>query len=94
MILAQAHFALQDIGAAVEHATRVAGLLPNNQMNLRILVAALIEGGRLDDARTYAASLMSAGEIDLKWIALSPWPKPSLARIEAALSRLASTRRH
>jgi TolB-like protein len=94
MILAQAHFALKDIGAAIEHATRVAKLLPNNQMNLRILVAALIEGGRLDDARTYAASLMTAGEIDLKWIALSPWPKPSLARIEAALARLASTLRH
>jgi DNA-binding SARP family transcriptional activator len=94
MILAQAHFALKDIGAAVEHATRVAKLLPSNQMNLRILVAALIESGRLDDAQTYAASLMTAGEIDLKWIVLSPWPKPTLARIEAALSRLASTLRY
>jgi DNA-binding SARP family transcriptional activator len=94
MIMAQAHFALKDIGAAVEHATRVAKLLPTNQMNLRILVAALIESGRLDDAQAYASSLMTAGELDLKWIALSPWPKPSLVRIEAALSRLASTLRH
>jgi DNA-binding SARP family transcriptional activator len=94
MILAQAHFALKDIGGAVEHATRVAKLLPSNRMNLRILVAALIESGRVDDAQTYAPPLMTAGEIDLKWIALSPWPKPSLARIEAALSRLASTLRY
>jgi TolB-like protein/DNA-binding SARP family transcriptional activator len=94
MILAQAHFALRDIDGAVEHATRVAMLLPSNQMNLRILVAALVESNRLDDAQIYAASLITAGEIDLTWIALSPWPKPSLARIEAALSRLASTLRH
>jgi DNA-binding SARP family transcriptional activator len=93
MILAQAHFALEDLDAAVEHATRVAKLLPSNQMNLRILVAALVESGRPDDAQTYAASLMAAGEIDLRWIAISPWPKPTLARIEAALSRLASTLR-
>ena len=39
---------MKDLGAAVEHATRVATLLPNNQMNLRILVAALMETGRLD----------------------------------------------
>jgi tetratricopeptide (TPR) repeat protein len=93
MILAQAHFALQDLDAAVERATRVAKLLPSNQMNLRILVAALMESGRLDDAQTYAASLMTAGQIGLGWIAISPWPKPTLARIEAALSRLASTLR-
>jgi DNA-binding SARP family transcriptional activator len=91
MISAQAHFAMRDLGAAVEHATRVATLLPNNRMNLRILVAALMESGRLDDAQTYARSLMTAGEIDLRWIAISPWPKSILARIEAALSRLAST---
>jgi DNA-binding SARP family transcriptional activator/TolB-like protein len=91
MILAQAHFALEDLGAAVEHATRVAKLLPSNQMNLRILVAALMESGRPGEAQTYAAPLMTAGEIDLRWIAISPWPKPTLARIEAALSRLAST---
>jgi DNA-binding SARP family transcriptional activator len=89
MILAQAHFAMRDLGAAVEHATRVATLLPNNQMNLRVLVAALVESGRLGDARTCAQSLMTAGEIDLRWIAMSPWPKPILARIETALSRLA-----
>jgi len=29
MILAQAHFAIKDLDAAVEHATRVATLLPN-----------------------------------------------------------------
>jgi DNA-binding SARP family transcriptional activator len=91
MILAQAHFAMRDLGAAVEHATRVATLLPNNQMNLRILVAALMESRRLDDAQIFARSLVSAGEIDLRWIAISPWPKPMLARIEAALSQLAST---
>ena len=34
---------------------------------------------------------MTAGEIDLGWIAISPWPKPMLVRIEAALDRLAST---
>jgi DNA-binding SARP family transcriptional activator/TolB-like protein len=94
MILAQAHFALNDLSAAVEHATRVAKLLPSNRMNLRILVAALLESGRLDAAQTYAAPLMTAGEIDLRWIAISPWPKPTLARIEAALSRLASTLQH
>jgi DNA-binding SARP family transcriptional activator len=94
MISAQAHFALEDFGAAIEHATRVAKVLPSNQMNLRILVAALMESGRLDDAQTYAASLMTAGEIDLRWIATSPWPKPTLTRIDAALSRLASTLRH
>jgi hypothetical protein len=91
MILAQAHFALKDLDAAVEHATRVAILLPNDQMNLRVLVAALMESGRLDDARTRARPLMAAGEIDMRWTAISPWPKPMLARIEAALSRLAST---
>ncbi|CUT10085.1 Adenylate cyclase EC 4611 [Bradyrhizobium sp.] len=91
MIQAQAHFAMGDLGAAVAHATRVATLLPSNQANLRILVAALMENGRIDDARTYARPLMTAGEIDLKWIARSPWPKSMLARIEAALSRLAST---
>jgi DNA-binding SARP family transcriptional activator len=94
MILAQAHFAMKDLGAAVEHATRVATLLPSNQMNLRILVAALVESGRVEDAQTYARSLIAAGEIDLKWIAISPWPKPMLARIEAALARLASIRGH
>lgn len=91
MIQAQAHFAMGDLGAAVAHATRVATLLPSNQANLRILVAALMENGRIDDARTYARPLMTAEEIDLKWIARSPWPKSMLARIEAALSRLAST---
>jgi DNA-binding SARP family transcriptional activator len=91
MILAQAHFAMKDLDAAVEHATRVAALLPNNQMNLRILVAALMESGRLGDAQTFARPLLAAGEIDMKWIAISPWPKPMLARIEAALARLAST---
>jgi DNA-binding SARP family transcriptional activator len=94
MILAQAHFALEELDAAVEHATRVAKLLPSNQMNLRILVAALMESGRLDEARAHAASIMAAGEIDLRWIAISPWPKPTLARIEATLSRLASMLRH
>jgi DNA-binding SARP family transcriptional activator len=91
MILAQAHFALNDLGAAVEHAMRVAALLPNNQTNLRILVAALVESGCTHDARTIAEPLMVAGEVDRRWIAISPWPKPMLARIEAALSRLAST---
>ena len=94
MILAQAHFAMKDLDAAAEHATRVATLLPNNQMNLRILVAALVESGRLGDAQACARPLMTAGEIDLKWIAISPWPKPMLARIEAALARLASTGGH
>jgi len=94
MILAQAHFAMKDITSAIEYATRVATLLPNNQMNLRVLIAALVESGRLDDAQTFARPLMTAGELDLKWIATSPWPKPTLARIEAALSRLASTLRH
>jgi DNA-binding SARP family transcriptional activator len=94
MILAQAHFAMKDLEAAAEHATRVATLLPSNQMNLRVLVAALMESGRLDDAQVLARPLMAAGEIDLKWIAISPWPKPMLARIEAALARLASTGGH
>ena len=94
MILAQAHFALGNLGAAIEHSTRVAALLPSNQTNLRILVTALMESGHLDDAQTRARSLMTAGEIDLSWIARSPWPKPTLARVEAALSRLASTLRH
>ena len=94
MILAQAHFALGDLDAAVEHATRVATLLPSNQMNLRILAAALIESGRLDDATARAQALMTAGEIDARWIAISPWPKPVLMRIEAALSRLAPTLQH
>jgi tetratricopeptide (TPR) repeat protein len=94
MISAQAHFAMKDLDPAVEHATRVATLLPSNQVNLRVLVAALVESGRLDDAQTFARPLMTAGELDLKWIATSPWPKPTLARIEAALSRLASTLRH
>jgi|SoiMethySBSTD1v2_1073268.scaffolds.fasta_scaffold00326_9 DNA-binding SARP family transcriptional activator/TolB-like protein len=94
MILAQAHFALGNLGAAIEHATRVATLLPGNQANLRILVAALMESGHLNEAKTRAPSLMTAGEIDLSWIALSPWPKSILARVEAALSRLASTLRH
>jgi DNA-binding SARP family transcriptional activator len=88
MISAQAHFALGNLGAAIEHSSRVATLLPNNQTNLRVLVAALVESGRLDEAKTRAPSLMTAGEIDLSWIAISPWPKPTLARIEAALSRL------
>lgn len=90
MIAAQAHFAMKDLAAAIEHAMRVAALLPNNQVNLRVLAAALVESGRLDDAQTYARSLMKAGEIDMGWIALSPWPKPALTRIQAALSRLAS----
>ena len=60
-------------------------------MNLRILVAALVESGRIDDAQSFAGPLMTAGELDMKWIARSPWPKPALARIEAALSRLAPT---
>ena len=91
MILAQAHFAMNDLDSAIEHATRVAILLPNDQMNLRVLVAALIESGRLKDAQTSAGSLVTAGGIDLGWIARSPWPKPMLVRIEAALGRLAST---
>jgi len=91
MILAQAHFAMNDLDSAIEHATRVATLLPNDQMNLRVLVAALIESGRLKDAQTSAGSLVTAGGIDLGWIARSPWPKPMLVRIEAALGRLAST---
>jgi hypothetical protein len=94
MISAQAHFAMRDLTSATEHATRVATLLPNNQMNLRVLVAALMESGRLDDAQAYARPLVAAGEIDLSWIAISPWPKPILARVEVALSRLASTLRH
>ncbi|MCS3725303.1 BTAD domain-containing putative transcriptional regulator [Bradyrhizobium betae] len=94
MIAAQAHFAMNDLDLAIEHATRVATLLPSNQVNLRVLVAALVESGRLDDARTFARPLVTAGELDLKWIATSPWPKPTLARIGAALSRLASTLRH
>jgi DNA-binding SARP family transcriptional activator len=91
MIMAQAHFAMKDLDAALGHATRVAALLPNNQMNLRVLVAALMESGRLGDAQIFARPLLAAGEIDMKWIAISPWPKPMLARIEAALARLAST---
>lgn len=94
MISAQAHFAVKDLASAIEDATRVATLLPSNQVNMRVLVAALVESGRLDDARTYAPSLMTAGEIDLSWIAISPWPKPTLARIAAALSLLASTLGH
>lgn len=94
MISAQAHFAMQDLTSAVEHATRVATLLPNNQVNLRVLVAALVECGRLDDAQAFVRPIMTAGELDLKWIGTSPWPKPTLARIEAALSRLAPTLRH
>jgi DNA-binding SARP family transcriptional activator len=90
MILAQANFAMKNFGAAIEHATKVAALLPNNQVNLRILVAALVESGRLEDAKIRAGPLITAGEIDLNWIAGSPWPKSMLARIEAALSRLAS----
>jgi DNA-binding SARP family transcriptional activator len=90
MISAQAHFAMKNLDAAIEHATKVATLLPNNQVNLRILAAALVESGRLDEAQTFARPLIAAGEIDLKWIAISPWPKPILARIAAALSRLAS----
>lgn len=94
MISAQAHFAVKDLVSAIEHATRVATLLPSNQVNMRVLVAALVESGRLDDARTYAPSLMTAGEIDLGWIEISPWPKPTLARIAAALSLLTSTPGH
>jgi tetratricopeptide (TPR) repeat protein len=94
MILAQAHFAMKDLDAAAKHARRVATLLPNDQMNLRVLVAALVESGRLDDAQTCAAQLMVKGEIDLKWIAISPWPKPMLRRIEAALARLVSMQGH
>ncbi|TWB03888.1 BTAD domain-containing putative transcriptional regulator [Bradyrhizobium stylosanthis] len=94
MVSAQAHFAMNDLSAAIENAGRVATLLPSNQVNLRILVAALVESGRLDDAKTFAGPLMTAGELDMKWIARSPWPKPALARIEAALSRLASTVRN
>ncbi|MBR0827547.1 hypothetical protein JQ596_18640 [Bradyrhizobium manausense] len=94
MISAQAHFAMEDLDVAIEHATRVATLLPNNQVNLRILIAALMESGRLDDAQAYAQPLMSEGEIDLKWIAISPWPKAILVRIEAAFSRLARMLRH
>ncbi|HEV7394516.1 MAG TPA: BTAD domain-containing putative transcriptional regulator, partial [Burkholderiales bacterium] len=60
MILAQAHFALKDLDAAVGHATRVATLLPNNRVNLRVLVAALVESGRLEQAQTHARSLMTA----------------------------------
>jgi DNA-binding SARP family transcriptional activator len=91
MILAQTHFALKDLAAAAEHATRVATLLPSNQANLRVLVAALVESGHLDEAQSYARPLMAEGKIDLKWIAISPWPKPMLARIESALARLVST---
>ncbi|MGX1322001.1 DNA-binding SARP family transcriptional activator [Bradyrhizobium sp. USDA 377] len=94
MISAQAHFAMNDLNPAIEHATRVATLLPSNQVNLRVLVAALVESERLDDAQTFARPLITDGHLDLKWIATSPWPKPTLARIEAALSRLASTLRH
>jgi DNA-binding SARP family transcriptional activator len=90
MIAAQAHFSKNDLNSAIEHATRVATLLPSNQVNLRILVAALVESERLADAQTFAGPLMTAGQLDLKWTATSPWPKPTLARIEAALARLAS----
>ena len=93
MISAQAHFAMKDLDSAIEHATRVATLLPSNQVNLRVLIAALVESGRLDDAQTFARPLMPTGELDLTWIATSPWPKSTLGRIEAALSRLASTLR-
>ncbi|MGY8631220.1 BTAD domain-containing putative transcriptional regulator [Bradyrhizobium sp. 14AA] len=94
MILAQAHFATNNLNSAIEHAAQVAALLPNNQVNLRVLVAALVESERLDEAKSFARPLVTAGELDLKWIAMSPWPKPTLTRIEAALSRLASTFRH
>lgn len=93
MISAQAHFAMNDLDTAVDHAMRVARLLPSDQANLRVLIAALVESGRLDDAQAFARPMMTAGELDLTWIATSPWPKPTLARIEAALSRLASTPR-
>lgn len=93
MIAAQAHFALNDLNSAIEHATRVARLLPSDRVNLRVLVAALVESERLDDAQAFARSMTTAGEFDLTWIATSPWPKPTVARIEAALSRLASTLR-
>lgn len=93
MIAAQAHFALNDLNAAVDHAMRVARLLPSDQVNLRVLVAALVESERLDDAQAFARLMMTAGGLDLTWIATSPWPKPTVARIEAALSRLASTLR-
>ena len=91
MVSAQAYFAMNDLNPATENAGRVAALLPSNQVNLRILVAALVESGRIDDAQSFAGPLMTAGELDMKWIARSPWPKPALARIEAALSRLAPT---
>lgn len=91
MVSAQAYFAMNDLKPAIENAGRVAALLPSNQVNLRILVAALVESGRIDDAQSFAGPLMTAGELDMKWIARSPWPKPALARIEAALSRLAPT---
>ncbi|RXH04913.1 hypothetical protein EAV90_08635 [Bradyrhizobium vignae] len=90
MISAQAYFAKRDLTSAIEHAMRVAMQLPSNQVNLRVLVAALVESGRLDDAQTFAQPLMTAGEIDLRWITTSPWPKPTLTRVEAALSRLAT----
>lgn len=93
MISAQAHFAMNDLDAAVDHAMRVARRLPSDQANLRVLIAALVESERLDDAQAFARPMMTAGELDLTWIATSPWPKPTLARIEAALSRLASTLR-
>ncbi|WP_198028209.1 BTAD domain-containing putative transcriptional regulator [Bradyrhizobium sp. WSM1743] len=94
MISAQAYFAKRDLTSAIEHATRVATQLSSNQVNLRVLVAALVESGRLDDAQNFAQPLMTAGEIDLRWIATSPWPKPTLARVEAALSRLAMALQH
>jgi DNA-binding SARP family transcriptional activator/TolB-like protein len=93
MISAQAHFAMNDLNSAIDHATRVARLLPSNQANLRVLIAALVESGRLDEAQAFAQPIAIAGAIDLKWIATSPWPKASLVRIEAALSRLVSTLR-
>ncbi|MEQ1519065.1 MAG: BTAD domain-containing putative transcriptional regulator, partial [Usitatibacteraceae bacterium] len=51
MIAGQAHFALGDLAAAIKSATVVATLLPSDLANLRVLVATLIESGRLDEAR-------------------------------------------
>jgi TolB-like protein len=90
MIAAQAYFALGNLSAAIERAKRVAAILPSDRPNLRILVAALIENDQLGEARTFASPLSKADEIELNWIARSPWPKPVLLRIEAALSRLAN----
>lgn len=88
MISAQAHFALGDLEAAVAAATRVETLNPADQPNLRILVAALVECGRIDEAETFAPALKQDGVIDLQWIPRSPWPKPVLARVETALANL------